>query len=188
MNKLIPHLPMERRILIIRHQKVMLDRDLADLYGVTTKRLNEQVKRNIRRFPPDFVFQLTLEEKAEVVAICDHLQGLKFSHVLPYAFTEHGTVMLASVLNSSIAILASVQVVRAFIRLREMLASHRDLLQKLEELEKKYDSQFAEHADHIRSIFEAIQALLQKSEPADQNVLRSIGIHREKSRPRKTLQ
>ena len=95
MKELIPIDMIERKILLIRGEKVMLDVDLAALYGVTTKRLNEQVKRNRERFPNDFMFQLTEEEKAEVVANCDHLKRLKFSPTLPYAFTEHGAIMLA---------------------------------------------------------------------------------------------
>ena len=101
---IIPVERIERAILLIRGQKVMLDADLAALYGVTTKRLNEQVKRNRDRFPYDFMFQLTQEEKGEVVANCDHLKKLKFSPSLPYAFTEHGVVMLASILNSIVAV------------------------------------------------------------------------------------
>jgi hypothetical protein len=108
------------RILWIRGKKVMLDRDLAELYGVTTKRLNEQVKRNSSRFPEDFMFQLTQEEKKEVVANCDHLKTLIFSPNLPFAFTEHGAVMLASVLNSETAIQANIQIVMVFTRLTEM--------------------------------------------------------------------
>lgn len=111
METLIPVEMIEKKILMIRGEKVMLDADLSELYGVTTKRLNEQVKRNCERFPDDFMFQLTEEEKAEVVAICDHLKRLKFSPVLPYAFTEHGAIMLASVLNSPIAVQTSVLVV-----------------------------------------------------------------------------
>ncbi len=88
------------RILLLRAQRVMLDADLAELYGVTTKRLNEQVKRNAKRFPQDFMFQLTIEEKAEVVANCDHLGQIKYSPSLPYAFTEHGALMLGNVLDS----------------------------------------------------------------------------------------
>src|ERR1700734_1514439 len=92
------------KILLIRSKKVMIDRDLAELYGVTTKQMNQQVKRNLKRFPEDFMFQLTTEEKEEVVTKCDHLKILKYSPVLPYVFTEHGAVMLASVLNSDRAI------------------------------------------------------------------------------------
>lgn len=152
METLIPVEMIEKKILMIRGEKVMLDADLSELYGVTTKRLNEQVKRNCERFPDDFMFQLTEEEKAEVVAICDHLKRLKFSPVLPYAFTEHGAIMLASVLNSPIAVQTSVLVVRAFVKLRQMLASNAELARKLEEMEKKYDSQFKVVFDAIRQL------------------------------------
>ncbi len=149
---LIPDERIERAIFVIRGQKVMLDADLAELYGVTTKRLNEQVKRNRDRFPDDFMFQLSTEEKVEVVANCDHLKKLKFSPVLPYAFTEHGAVMLAAVLNSPVAVEVSLQVVRTFIRLRELLANHKELAQKLMTLEAKYDSQFKMVFDAIRQL------------------------------------
>jgi hypothetical protein len=145
-------------ILLIHGQKVMLDADLAELYGVTTKRLNEQVKRNRKRFPPDFMFQLTEEEKAEVVANCDHLARLKFSPVLPTAFTEHGAIMVASVLNSARAVEMSVFVVRAFVRLRQMLASNVELARKLVALEKKYDAQF-------KVVFDAIRELMTPPQP-----------------------
>jgi len=156
--QVIPAEKVDRAILFIRGQKVMLDTDLAEIYGVSTKRLNEQVKRNAQRFPKDFMFQLNEAEKAEVVANCDHLQKLKYSSQLPYAFTEHGAVMLASVLNSPTAVKASIQVVRAFIRLREILATHRDLAKKMEELEKKYDKQF-------RVVFDAIRELMDPPRP-----------------------
>ena len=143
----------ERRILVLHGHKVMLDLDVAEVYGVTTKRLNEQVKRNSDRFPEDFMFQLTADEKAEVVAICDHLQRLKFSPQLPYVFTEHGALMLASVLSSPVAIQASIQVVRAFVRLREILSAHRELARKLAALERKYDVQF-------KAVFDAIRQLM----------------------------
>ena len=120
----------------------MIDADLADLYGVRTKRLNEQVRRNAGRFPDDFCFQLSPAEKAEVVANCDHLLRLKFSPSLPYAFSEHGAIMAANVLNSPRAVKMSVHVVRAFVRLREMIASHKDLVKRLDELEERYDEQF----------------------------------------------
>ena len=124
-KSLIPVERIERRILLIRGQKVIIDTDLAELYGVTTKRLNEQVRRNKTRFPSDFMFQLTREEKQEVVANCDHLTKLKFSPVVPLAFTEHGAIMAASVLNTPRAIEISVQVVRAYVKLREFLATHK---------------------------------------------------------------
>lgn len=144
----------ERRILLIRGQKVLLDSDLAELYGVETKRLNEAVKRNCDRFPSDFMFQLTKKEDANLrsqfaTSSSDH-GGRR---TLPFVFTEHGALMLANVLKSKRAIQASVEIVRAFVRLRETLATHKDLARKLEELEKKYDEQFA-------SVFNAIRALM----------------------------
>jgi hypothetical protein len=155
---IIPSARIERAILMIRGHKVMLDADLAYLYRVTTKRLNEQVKRNRKRFPNDFMFQLTPREKAEVVAICDHLSSLKFSPALPYAFTEHGAIMLASVLNSRTAAQVSIQVVRAFIKLREAVASHKELTQRIDELEKKYDG-------HFKLVFDAVRQLMTPPEP-----------------------
>ena len=148
-----------RRILTIRGHRVMLDADIAELYGVTTTRLNEQVKRNRHRFPDDFMFRLNSAEKAEVVAKCDNLARLKFSPVLPIAFTEHGTIMAASVLNSKRAVETSVYVVRAFVRIREALAGHRDLSRRLDKMEKKYDAQF-------RVVFDAIRALMEPPKPA----------------------
>src|SRR4030067_3402960 len=115
MDTIVPIEVIEKKIYLIRGHKIMLDADLAVLYGVTTKRLNEQVKRNRDRLPEDFMFQLTEKEKADVVANCDHLKRLKFSPNLPYAFTEHGAIMLATVLNSPIAVHASIQVVRVFV-------------------------------------------------------------------------
>jgi hypothetical protein len=143
----------ESRILLLRGHKVMLDRDLAVVYGTTTKALNQAVRRNADRFPADFMFQLTRQEKHGVVTDCDHLRRLKFSPALPYAFTEHGAVMLASVLNSPGAVQASIQVVRAFIRLREILATSRELARKLAELQQKYDKQF-------KAVFDAIRELM----------------------------
>ena len=165
-TSLIPMERIERAILLIRHEKVMLDLDLAAIYGVTTKRLNEQVKRNLMRFPADFMFQLTEAEKSEVVANCDHLARLKFSPHLPYAFTEHGALMLANVLSSERAAQTSVQVVRAFVRLRQLLSSNAELSRKLESLEKKYDTQF-------RVVFDAIRKLMTPEPPKR----REIGFH-----------
>ena len=166
---LIPFQRVERCILLVRGEKVMLDADLAKLYGVTTKRLNEQVKRNRNRFPEDFMFQLTTLEKSEVVANCDHLHNLKFSRTLPYAFTEHGAIMLASVLNTTRAIEMSVYIVRAFVTLREMLITHKELAHKLAELERCV----ASHDVRIRSLFEAIKQLTAPPEPKR----RRIGFH-----------
>jgi len=158
---IIPIEQIEQRILLIRGQRVMLDADLAGLYGTTTKRLNEQVKRNSGRFPEDFMFQLTTKEKAEVVAICDHLAKLKFSPVLPNAFTEHGAIMVASVLNTQRAIQISVFVVRAFVKLREMLSTHKELAHKLAALERKLQN----HDESIRSLVVAIRQLMRPPEP-----------------------
>lgn len=143
----------------------MIDADLARLYGVTTKRLNEQIKRNLDRFPEDFMFRLTVDEKSEVVANCDHLRKLKFSPVLHLAFTEHGAIMAANVLNSRVAVQASIQVVRAFLRLREILATRKDLARKLDQMEKKYDRQF-------KVVFDAIRELMA---PAPSRRSRQIG-------------
>lgn len=148
----IPVDRVESAIIFVRSEKVILDSDLARLYGVSTKRLNEQVRRNSARFPGGFMFQLTRAEKAEVVANCDHLKSLKFSSTLPYAFTEYGAIMAASVLNSERAIRTSVQVVRAFVALRAMLVSNVELSHKLNELEKKYDRQFKIVFDAIRQL------------------------------------
>ena len=149
---IVPEERVARGILVIRGHKVLLDADLAELYGVTTKRLNEQVKRNPERFPADFLFALTAEEKGQVVAHCDHLQRLKFSPTRPNAFTEHGAIMAASVLNTPRAVEMSVFVVRTFVRLRQMLASNVELARKLAALEKKYDTQFQVVFDAIREL------------------------------------
>jgi hypothetical protein len=155
----------ETRILLIRRQKVMVDADLAELYDVPTKRLNEQVKRNQARFPEDFVFRLSAQEKAEVVANCDHLNRLRFSPALPYAFTEHGAIMAAAVLNSARAIEVSVYVVRAFVRLRELLATHKDLGKRLDELEARIEKKLAAHDQAISGILDAIRELMKPPEP-----------------------
>jgi hypothetical protein len=126
-----------------------------DIYGVTTSRLNEQVKRNKGRFPSDFMFQLDNQEKEQVIANCDHLKKLKFSKTNPYAFTEHGTIMLASVLNTPTAIETSILIVRAFVKLREILSAHKDLERQIMELESKYDKKF-------KLIFQAIRELMQQ--------------------------
>jgi hypothetical protein len=144
------------RILLVRGQKVMLDADLAELYDVPTKRLNEQVKRNNERFPADFMFQLTPDEKIEVVANCDHLGKLKFSSSLPYAFTEHGALMLGNVLKSSRAVEVSLLIVRTFVQIREMLSTHKELAVKLEELERKVSS----HDQAIAGLIDAIRQLM----------------------------
>jgi len=125
------------RIYSIRGFQVMLDRDLAELYGVETKRLNEAVKRNIERFPDSFCFQLTEREKSEVVANCDHLLKLKYSYTLPYAFTEHGVVMLSSILRSAIAVKINILIVKAFVDMRKLIQTNGHIFQRVDNLEIK---------------------------------------------------
>jgi ORF6N domain len=156
------------KILLIRGLKVMLDADLAELYGIETKRLNEQVRRNSDRFPEDFMFRLTSEEKAEVVANCDHLAKLKYSPSLPYAFTERGTIMAANVINLLRAVEISVHVVRAFVRLRDLVSTHKELSHKLDELERKISS-------HDQAIAGLINAIRQLMSPAETKKKRPIG-------------
>ncbi len=147
----------EEGIHLIRGQRVMLDSDLAEIYGVTTKRLNEQLRRNQKRFPRDFAFQLTKTEATTLMSqfATSNLRGGR--RYLPWVFTEHGAIMLASVLNSEIAIAASVRVVRAFVRLREMISANAELAHKLSELEHRMDG----HDQAIAQLFAAIRQLLQ---------------------------
>ncbi len=143
------------RIFEIRSKKVMLDSDLAELYGVQTKHLTRQVRRNIKRFPLDFMLQLTRKEYQEFLR-CQFgaLEKGRYSKYLPYAFTEQGIAMLSSVLNSERAIRVNIQIMRAFVQIRKMLLTNSDLRNKIEEMEKKYDRQFA-------IVFEAIKQLLE---------------------------
>jgi hypothetical protein len=159
---------------------VIIDSDLADLYGVPTKRLNEQIKRNNKRFPPDFMFQLTKAEKDEVVANCDHLRKLKFSPVLPYAFTEHGAIMAASVLNSERAVQTSIYVVRAFVKLRQMLAPYKELMGKLDQLEKKLKI-------HDKQIVVIIQAIKLLMPPPESKPKKPFGFHTKKTSSSKEI-
>ena len=135
----------------------MIDADLAEVYGVTTKVLNQAVGRNADRFPADFAFRLTSKEKIKVVTNCDHLARLKFSPVLPRAFTEHGAIMVATVLNSPQAVAMSVYVVRAFIRMREQLASNAAILKRLAEIDKS----LLQHDASLRDIYHKLLPLLQ---------------------------
>jgi hypothetical protein len=155
--------PMERitqSILLIRGQKVMLDSDLAELYEVEIKVLNQAVKRNIERFPEDFMFQLTAEEAAHLRSQFVTLKAGRGQHrkYLPYAFTEQGVAMLSSVLRSDRAIRVNIEIMRAFVQLRQMLASNTELARKLVALEKKYDAQF-------KVVFDAIRELMKPPEP-----------------------
>ena len=162
----------ERKIYLIRNKKVMLDSDLAELYDVETKVLNQAVKRNIARFPEDFMFQLNKEEvsglsRSQFVTL-KRGQNIKY---LPYAFTENGVAMLSSVLNSERAIQVNIQIMRTFTKIREMLISHKDLKRKIEEMEKKYDSQF-------KIVFNAIKELMSPPEKP----VRKIGFKTEKEK------
>lgn len=157
-RSLMPAEVVERRILLIRGQKVMLDVHLAELYGVPTKRLNEQVRRNIRRFPEDFMFRLTPREAASLRSQSATSNGGRGGRrYSPHVFTEQGVAMLSTVLNSERAIQVNIAIMRAFLKLREVLATHRDLARKLEMLERKCEGQF-------RMVFDAIRRLMNPSE------------------------
>jgi ORF6N domain len=162
----VPVEKIEKSILLIRGQKVMLDRDLAELYGVETRVLNQAVRRNIRRFPSDFMFQLSPAEfanwRSQIVMSKKEKMGMRRR---PLVFTEQGVAMLSSVLGSDRAIDVNIAIMRAFVRLRELMATHKDLAQKIEELEKKYDAQFS-------AVFAAIRQLMQ---PAPVPPRRRIG-------------
>ena len=146
----------------------MVDADLVEAYSVPTRRLNEQIRRNLDRFPEHFMFQLTAEKKAEVIANCDHLEKLKFFKVLPLVFTEHGAIMAASVLNSPKAVEVSVFVVRAFVQLRETIAGHKELARKIAKLERK-------PGDHDEQIIVLVEAIKQLMDPRPPPKTRRIG-------------
>jgi phage regulator Rha-like protein len=170
---LIPIEIIENRILVLRGHRVMLDRDLAELFGVETRVLNQAVSRNGDRFPDDFMFQLTLEEGKAVLLSRSQIVTLKRGSNLkyrPYAFTERGTVMLANILRSSVAVRASIQVVRAFVHLRQMLAANQDLARKVEALERRV----GKHDVDLQAVLNALQNLLHPPAPAK----RSIGFVR----------
>lgn len=171
MTKALVRVPAERvekSILVVRGEKVMLDRELASLYRVSTRVFNQAVKRHKDRFPPDFMFQLTMEEAQALRSrsqsvILKRGQNIKYR---PYAFTEHGILMLSSVLNTERAVQVNIEIMRTFVRLRRMLASNAELARKLEELEKKYDAQF-------KVVFDAIRQLMTPPEPKR----KQIGFH-----------
>jgi hypothetical protein len=163
--------PVATRIIDIRGVKVLLDADLAELYSVSTKALNQAIKRNPRKFPPDFMFRLTKDEKDEVVTNCDHLQRLKFSHTLPLAFTEHGALMAANVLNSATAVAMSVYIVRAFLKLRESMVNQA-ILKRLAEIDKT----LLQHNTALRDIYQKLLPLLQPPPPL---ACRRIGFHKD---------
>ena len=169
MKALVPVEMIEKKILLIRGEKVMLDAALAELYGVATKVLLQSVKRNIKRFPSDFMFQLNYQEVAALRSqIVTSKAGRGGRRYPPYAFTEQGVAMLSSVLNSERAIEVNIQIMRAFVKLRELMATHKDLARKLDDMEKKYDAQF-------KVVFDAIRELMTPTEKPK----RKIGFKRE---------
>jgi hypothetical protein len=165
----------EALIRSVRGLRVMLDSDLARIYGVELKRLNEQVRRNAERFPRDFAFRLTLQEFTDMRSQNATASKRNIRH-LPWVFTEHGAIMLANVLNSPIAVEASVRVVRAFVLMREQLAAHKELAQKLSELENRVSG----HDEAITNLFEAIRQLVEPPLPEDR---KQIGFMRETAPP-----
>jgi hypothetical protein len=179
----------ESRILTLRGQRVMIDADLAELYGVETRTLNQAVKRNAERFPHDFMFQLTPDEKAEVITICDHLQKLKYSKALPFAFTEYGAVALANVLASTQAVEMGIYVVRAFVQLRQASSLHADLAKRLaaleeqtERLEMSHDTFSRNTRVQLRKVMDALKELMEPPPPAK----RPIGfVHPKLDKPSK---
>ena len=175
-GKMISKELIERKILLIRGHKVMIDSDLAELYEVTTKRLNEQIKRNIKRFPEDFMFQLTKEEFLRFQFGISNLRS-QFAtsnrggrRYLPYVFTEQGVAMLSSVLNSERAIQVNIAIMRVFVKLRRLLTAHKELAHKLKELEHRTEK----HDSEIQAIFEAIHQLM---EPPPEKPKRQIGFY-----------
>lgn len=174
--EMAPHAPEEivLHIVVLRGQRVLLDADLARLYGVPTKRLNEQVKRNLRRFPEDFVFQLTRDEAQALARLRSQNATLKKGqHIkhLPYAFTEHGAIQAANVLNSAAAVEMGVHVVRAFVRLRQWLSTQKAFAAKLDELE----SRVGQHDEQLAAVIEALRQFTVSPEPPHD---RKMGFHR----------
>ena len=171
MKALIPVEMIERKIYLIRGHKVMIDRELAELYGVETRILNQAVRRNLKRFPSDFMFSLTREE---IMNLSQIVISSRIKHAPNvFVFTEQGVAMLSSVLNSERAVQVNIAIMRAFVKLREMIASHKDLAKRLDELERKYDSQF-------KIVFDAIRQLMTPPEPKK----RKIGFEVRESRAR----
>ena len=170
---LIPQETIENKIFLLRGKKVMLDRDLARLYGVTTGNLNKAVKRNIERFPKDFMFQLTKDEEKTLRFQFGSLKRGQHPKYLPYVFTEQGVAMLSSVLRSKKAIQVNIAIMRVFVRLKEIISTHKELAHKLSELERKIER----HDEEIRSIFEAIRQLMA---PPPEKKRRIIGFQTQK--------
>jgi len=159
------------KIHVIRNRKVMIDLDLAELYDIETKQLKRQVKRNLKRFPEDFMFQLNREEYNSLRCQIGTLKRGQHSKYLPYVFTEQGVAMLATVLNSERAILVNIQIIRVFIKFREFLASHLELRKKIDKLE----SQLSNHDEEITAIFKVIKQLIKS--PPPKKTKKEIGFH-----------
>ena len=170
---MVPREGIEKRILLLRGLKVILDADLAKLYGVETFNLNKAVTRNLDRFPDDFMFQLTSQELRNLIFQCG-ISSWGGTRKLPRAFTEQGVAMLSSVLKSKRAVHVNIAIMRAFVRLCQALSTNKELAQKLEELERKVEN----HDEHIRSLFDAIRLLMEPTEPPR----RRIGFRRDPSR------
>ena len=168
-TSLVPVEIIQNKIYLIRGHKVMLDKELAELYGVSTRRLKEQVRRNLKRFPIDFMLELTWEETESLRSQIATLKRGEHIKYLPYAFTEQGVAMLSSVLNSDRAIEINIQIMRVFTKLREMMISHKDLARKIEDLERKFQEKFEEHDKKIILIFNAIKELLAGKAEAEKN-------------------
>ncbi len=153
---------MMHKIYYLRGKKVMFDFDLAEMYGIETRGLKQQVRRNMDRFPEDFMFELSKTEWEEVITICDNLSiNNRYKPFPPFAFTEQGVAMLSSVLRSKQAIMVNIAIMRVFVTLRQMIESNKELVQRINELERKYDSQF-------RVVFEAIRNMItRKNEPRE---------------------
>ena len=178
MAKIIPSERIVNKIFLIRNVKVMLDRDLAELYGVETKRLKERVKRNIKRFPDDFMFELT---KVEFESLRSQIATSKRggTRYMPMAFTEQGVAMLSTVLNSGRAIQINIQIMRAFTQLRKALSSHEELKRKIEDIEKKYDKKFRIIDEQFKIVFEAFEDIKQLF-AKEQKSKKEIGFKNEK--------
>ena len=173
MSTLIPVEIITEKIFEIRKQKVMIDADLAKLYGVQTKRLNEAVKRNKKRFPNDFIFKLTKDERNELVANCDRFNKLKHSTVMPNAFTEGGVAMLSSILNSDTAIQINVQIVRAFIHIKQLLLTETSIRLTVQALEHRMDK----NEENTQLIMNTIQQMLNPPEPEKKKTKMGFGLN-----------
>ncbi|MGM0519892.1 MAG: ORF6N domain-containing protein [Campylobacterota bacterium] len=157
MNEITVNESIDQKIFTVRDMQVMLDRDLAELYGVEPKRLNEQVKRNIERFPKEFRFQLNEDEKNELVANCDRFKPLKHATSLPYAFTEQGVSMLSAVLRSETAVKTSIQIINSFVKMRNFLTQNADMFKRLELVEKRQISYEIKTDEKFEKLFDALE-------------------------------